>query len=342
MMNSALAAPAASAHPSSTACRTSCWGSWHTDAKTTIVALVVLLGSTHVCAQEASRASEDPALDDAATVAFWEGKDHYDRGDFQAALQRFLTSYQLSQDPDLLYNLAQTYRRLGQCRQSLEHYRRYVELSTPSSATAQAKAQIDLLQVQCSEQQELAEQHPATEAAPRHTGSSGVGSEREDTRTPTPRVPPKPQARQLPDESRGQDTPTYLRTASVATMVTGLALAGVGIGLKLWDDDRYATWKARDRELQPFREDRIVDPVLQERMQANNNLGRSILSTQKYELAAAIASGVFCASAITLYVLSINSTAYEAQSKRQSRPAALPSVFVAQHTGGVMLEGTLP
>jgi tetratricopeptide (TPR) repeat protein len=51
---------------------------------------------------------------------------YYRDGDYVQAIARFKEAYERQKKPDLLYNIAQSYRKLGDCPQALEHYQRYL------------------------------------------------------------------------------------------------------------------------------------------------------------------------------------------------------------------------
>lgn len=58
----------------------------------------------------------------------------YDRGDYAAAISYFEQAYESAPTPGLLFNIAQSYRKLGAtgCERALEYYRRYREALTDS------------------------------------------------------------------------------------------------------------------------------------------------------------------------------------------------------------------
>src|SRR5690242_1678652 len=55
-----------------------------------------------------------------------EGLAHFKQGEYDAAIDSFRASYQLSPLPVLLFNLAQAFRRKGDCTQALALYQRYL------------------------------------------------------------------------------------------------------------------------------------------------------------------------------------------------------------------------
>jgi tetratricopeptide (TPR) repeat protein len=76
-----------------------------------VVALVTL----------SSAAAASPAED-----LYVEGKIAYDRGDYQAAIEQWQKSYQLSSEGDLLYNIAHAMRLSGNCKGAIGAYKRFL------------------------------------------------------------------------------------------------------------------------------------------------------------------------------------------------------------------------
>jgi tetratricopeptide (TPR) repeat protein len=73
------------------------------------------------------------APDSAARQAFEEGRRAYNLGQFQEAVVAFETSYRLSGDPLLLFNVGQSHRQAGQLELALNAYRAYLR-ELPSAA----------------------------------------------------------------------------------------------------------------------------------------------------------------------------------------------------------------
>jgi tetratricopeptide (TPR) repeat protein len=68
-----------------------------------------------------SAAAASPAED-----LYVEGKIAYDRGDYQAAIEQWQKSYQLSNEGDLLYNIAHALRLSGNCKGAIGAYKRFL------------------------------------------------------------------------------------------------------------------------------------------------------------------------------------------------------------------------
>lgn len=80
---------------------------------------------------------------------YQEGQLAYDRGDFDVAVAAWQRSYQLSNAPDLIYNVAQAHRLADHCTLALQSYRRFVELDPASPKRALAEGFIRELTPVC-------------------------------------------------------------------------------------------------------------------------------------------------------------------------------------------------
>ena len=65
-----------------------------------------------------------------------EGRAAYDRGRYDAAAEKFKQAYDLAGDPNLLFNLALVYDRLGDLPRSLEYMKRYRNVAPPDEHAA--------------------------------------------------------------------------------------------------------------------------------------------------------------------------------------------------------------
>lgn len=87
-----------------------------------------------------SRAFADDRSD--AERLYNEGQVAFDRRDYDGAVSAWQRSYDLSHEPDLLYNLGQAYRLRAQrsdCQRSAESYRAFIELAPTSDQRAAAE-----------------------------------------------------------------------------------------------------------------------------------------------------------------------------------------------------------
>jgi tetratricopeptide (TPR) repeat protein len=101
-----------------------------------------------------------------ARVAFEEGRVAYEAGNFRVALERFQRAYDLTREPDLLYNVATAADRLREDRIALDAYRAYLAARPSSTDRAQVTGRIAILEEQL-RQEEREEAAEETERAQR-------------------------------------------------------------------------------------------------------------------------------------------------------------------------------
>jgi tetratricopeptide (TPR) repeat protein len=68
----------------------------------------------------------DPAAQQKANVFFEKAEEDYRQNRFQAAIQLFQDAYELVHDPNYLFNIAQSYRKAGDCTNANEYYKSYL------------------------------------------------------------------------------------------------------------------------------------------------------------------------------------------------------------------------
>lgn len=113
--------------------------------RSTLVAVfAVALGAAPVQAQ-GNADSEHAELDEAARVLFDQGTRAYDSGNFELALERFETAYELSERPQLLYNIAVAHDRLDHKAEALGFYERFLEALPQSSRAELASSRAAVL-----------------------------------------------------------------------------------------------------------------------------------------------------------------------------------------------------
>jgi tetratricopeptide (TPR) repeat protein len=107
-----------------------------------LVALVVLLSAP------AALADAPPAGSDAEQRAreyFREGRARHDAGAFAEAIVDYQAAYSLSARPELLFNIAQCYRLLGDSDRAILYYRQYLTVVPEGGASDDARAHIENL-----------------------------------------------------------------------------------------------------------------------------------------------------------------------------------------------------
>jgi tetratricopeptide (TPR) repeat protein len=78
-----------------------------------------------------------------ARQRFVEGTTHYQAGRLDDALRCFLEAWRNAPGPELAYNVARTYERMGDAQHGIEFYRNYLRTAAPDAADrAQVEARI--------------------------------------------------------------------------------------------------------------------------------------------------------------------------------------------------------
>ena len=85
-------------------------------------------------AEAQRRRPPTPAQIERARTLFAEGTQHYQAGRLDQALERFLESWRTVPNPQLAYNVARTYERMGDARHGIEFYRHYLRHAAPDAA----------------------------------------------------------------------------------------------------------------------------------------------------------------------------------------------------------------
>jgi tetratricopeptide (TPR) repeat protein len=241
-----------------------------------VLAGLLLLAPRLALGQSAPPATA-PASGDAATLErarryHEEGRVRYDLGDYAAAIESFTRAYELSLDPDLLFNIAQAHRLAGNCVKALESYRHFLRLDRDSPAREQAEAQVNLLRETC----------PPLSAAPAGPAPSPQ---------PPPvdlRAPPPPADNVEPSRRSGLLVP--------AAVLAGVAATAAGSSY-LWNSSRFDRWQAEDRDLRAQPPPTLEESeLLARRQEANDHLARSIRRWDRFTVTSA-AVGLLAAAA---------------------------------------------
>jgi len=105
--------------------------------------LVVAILCCAMAVQVGSARADDTA---SAKQQFDEGRKLYNVGDYADALQRFKRAYLIREDPVFIYNIAQCHRQLGQTKEALIFYRRYLSASPKAANRDQVERTISELE----------------------------------------------------------------------------------------------------------------------------------------------------------------------------------------------------
>jgi tetratricopeptide (TPR) repeat protein len=85
---------------------------------------------------------------DEARRHFDQGEAFYGVGEYRAALAEYLAAYQIEPLPELLFNVAQAARFVGERKQALDYYRRYLDADPKGRASDEARVHIAALEQQ--------------------------------------------------------------------------------------------------------------------------------------------------------------------------------------------------
>jgi tetratricopeptide (TPR) repeat protein len=96
-----------------------------------LIALVVLAGAAEARADLTK-----------ATASFERGTRLYQVGEYAKALEEFKAGYLEEADPSFLYNVAQCYRQLGNPKEALATYRRFLSLAPDTPLRAEVERKI--------------------------------------------------------------------------------------------------------------------------------------------------------------------------------------------------------
>ncbi|MFO0596959.1 MAG: tetratricopeptide repeat protein [Myxococcaceae bacterium] len=117
---------------------------------------------------------EKKAEAEAKSIAL-EGKKAFDTGDFATAISRYEAAYKIKPAPGLLFNLAQSHRKLAHFDDAISYFRRYLETNPPET---QAKAVEGLIgQVEDERRVALEKEKAAVEQAEREAAEKKAREE---------------------------------------------------------------------------------------------------------------------------------------------------------------------
>lgn len=104
-----------------------------------LASLAVLVLSLAPLTGHAQRRHREPTPQqiEQARNLFVEGTQHYQAGQLDDALERFLAAWRLVPSPELAYNVARTYERMGDAQHGVEFYRHYLQQAAPDAAERQ-------------------------------------------------------------------------------------------------------------------------------------------------------------------------------------------------------------
>jgi len=169
-------------------------------------------GLRSACAQESASSSDAKAV---ALKAFQRGTAHYQREEYDKAIEQFESGYQAVPQAVFLYNIAQSHRLAGRPDRALSFYRQYLQLSPDAKNRPEIEERIATLEKQIG-------------PAPTLIVPSAV-----------PAAEPAPEGMITPDQEKKQveqaQAKKRRRNAGIAIgVVSGLLVVGAAVGLGLY------------------------------------------------------------------------------------------------------------
>jgi tetratricopeptide (TPR) repeat protein len=167
------------------------------------------------CASAAAAAGDT----ESARAHFNRGTKLYDLGRYLEAAKEYEATYELKDDPALLFNIGQAYRLGGNLPDAIRAYKSFLRRVPDSAQRPQVEAHIRAMQETLEKQR--ASTPPATPPAPTPSPSAT---------TPATAGAPAPTATAPTDDRRDARTPLYKKWW-LWTIVGGVVVAGVVVGV---------------------------------------------------------------------------------------------------------------
>jgi hypothetical protein len=196
----------------------------------------VALGGGLALAQPAEKLAEE---------AFLKGNTAYNLGRFDEAVEHFTKAYEAWPQPEFLYNIAQSYRLAGNCKQSLHFYKRFRSLKETDRAaplSPQKREEVEKFIGQLTEcvakADSSADQKPDTIDRPgQHTGTTtgtqpaGTTGTQPSGTTTTTSTSTTALANPDGDEDDDDDDDTSIRKTAMATpkLVSARLVSGIAV-----------------------------------------------------------------------------------------------------------------
>lgn len=198
--------------------------------------MVASFVSLHAMLHVSSLAAQD---DQRARLHYESGASYYEAGEYEDALREFHRAYELSQRPQLFYNLSLCYQNLGDLEQAATFLERY--LSEVESIENRANLEIRLRNLRERVERERAAQAASGEPE-RDTTVQATTAEPTETTRPTTAEPEAGAASvdSPTAPSSSQDSLNVGAVAGFSVAAVGLVMGGVFGGLTLAEDSRLA------------------------------------------------------------------------------------------------------
>ncbi len=137
-------------------------------------AAIALVPVTLTATAFAQPTSNDPR--ERAKHYYAEGRKNYDLGNFTKAVENFKKAYEELPDGAFLFNIAQAYRQLDDCKNALFFYKRFmsVKKDAPEATRKEVEGHIKSLE-ECVKNQETIRNRPPDGTEPPDGGGTGTG-----------------------------------------------------------------------------------------------------------------------------------------------------------------------
>ena len=122
------------------------------------ISILTLVLGLHLHAHAQDPQSEASTSDAEARAAFAAGSSAFGEGAFQGALRRFERSYELSGQPDLLYNIGQCHDRLRNDSQAITSFEAFIEARPNSGERTAVEQRLSILRERVAQHEAQAQQ----------------------------------------------------------------------------------------------------------------------------------------------------------------------------------------
>ncbi|MCC6746478.1 MAG: hypothetical protein IT371_02400 [Deltaproteobacteria bacterium] len=194
-------------------------------------ALLALVGQAH--------ANPTPSDLELAKKHFELGRIYYDQAAYDRALTEFKEAYRLSKKPALLYNIGKCHESLGQLKDAITQYEKY--LAETGQEDANLKARVANLRSRLEAQEKASPKAgptPRPQPEPTPPKADPTAGPTPDPSAPVPSTPGQPEA---PPSGPAERPSRWMWWTGWALAGAGVALVGTGIGLGLASKSKAST-----------------------------------------------------------------------------------------------------
>jgi tetratricopeptide (TPR) repeat protein len=92
-----------------------------------LLVIALVMAGAHVAAAQAQAPADGPPTAKSVAQLNEEGALFYQQRDYRHAIERFIQAYAMDPDPNLLFNIARSYERLGEVDAAIEKYEAFIK-----------------------------------------------------------------------------------------------------------------------------------------------------------------------------------------------------------------------